>query len=245
MKIAFASAIYRLWRERNLRIFEKKSNHKTRILCFILDDVLSRVNSLTLWDSNEVHKVAVANHFGYKLSVKEKELQFCCWLPPELGEFKLNTDASLVDEGGGIGGILRNKDGEIILVFSKFTDGDEIFALEIQAICEGVAVEKYLGITSLWIEADSSFAVNSFNKRSLPPWKKIPSIQRAWTNLAGMKWRITHIWREDNMAADFLSKRECPFKGHSTSQMTVPDELLAIVKSDRERTKYLRLKNRN
>ncbi|XP_077228476.1 uncharacterized protein LOC143861434 [Tasmannia lanceolata] len=179
MKIAFASAIYRLWRERNLRIFEKKSNHKTRILRFILHDVLSRVNSLTLWDSNEVHKVAVANHFGYKLSVKEKELQFCCWLQPELGEFKLNTDASLVDEGGGIGGILRNKDGEIIHVFSENNDGDEIFALEIQAICEGVAVAKSLGLTSLWIEANSSFAVNSFNKRYLPLWKKIPSIQRA------------------------------------------------------------------
>ncbi|XP_077252334.1 uncharacterized protein LOC143891675 [Tasmannia lanceolata] len=129
-----------------------------------------------------------------------------------MGEFKLNTDASLVDEGGGIGGILRNKDGEIIHFFSKNTDGDEIFALEIQAICEGVAVAKYLGITSLWIEADSSFAVNSFNKRSLPPWKQMQSIQRAWTDLAGMKWRITHIWREGNMAADFCPRESAPLK---------------------------------
>ncbi|XP_077237284.1 uncharacterized protein LOC143878956 [Tasmannia lanceolata] len=183
----------------------------------ILDDVKTRVNSLNLGDSKEEHTAAVANHFGYKLSVKEKDLKFCY-------------------AGGGIGGIIRNKDGEIIHFFSKITDGEEIFALEIQAICEGVAVAKNLGITSLWIEADSSFAVNSFNKISSPPWKKIPAIHRAWSELAGMTWRISHIWREGNMAADFLSKRECPFKGHSTFQTRVPDDLLAVVKSDREKT---------
>ncbi|XP_077228450.1 uncharacterized protein LOC143861409 [Tasmannia lanceolata] len=209
----------------------------------ILDDVKTRVNSLNLGDSKEVHTAAVANHSGYTISIQEKDLKFCCWVPPALGEFKLNTNASLTDAGGGIGGIIRNNDGEIIQFFSKNTDGEEIFALEIQAICKGLAVAKSLGINSLWIEADSTFAVNSFNKISSPLWKKIPAIYRAWSELARITWRISHIWREGNMAADLLSKRECPFKGHSTFQTRVLDDLLAVVKSDREKTMYQRMKN--
>ncbi|XP_077221686.1 uncharacterized protein LOC143855449 [Tasmannia lanceolata] len=157
----------------------------------------------------------MANNFGYKFLRNCKTDRFCKWIPPIPGEFKLNSYASLSDEGGGIGGIIRDSIGDAIYCFSLSIPKGEIYSLEIHAICTGVAAAMALGITKLWIEADSTFVVASVDKSSHPTWKNLPDIKKAWSYLDSIDWRISHIWREANSAANYLSKISCPYKGEN------------------------------
>ncbi|XP_077252703.1 uncharacterized protein LOC143892126 [Tasmannia lanceolata] len=183
----------------------------------------------------------MAGNFGFKHCPINTSVKYCKWTAPKEDEFKLNMDASLTDEGGGIGGIIRNASGQVIHIFSISVDKDEIFSLEIQAICEGIGVAEKLGISNLWIETDSTFAVDSINKKTDPPWKKLDQIFKARHKLGGMNWKISHIWREANAAADFLSKRNCPFKGVDIPLEGIPEPLHQILCDDMRGKFYQRL----
>ncbi|XP_077228461.1 uncharacterized protein LOC143861420 [Tasmannia lanceolata] len=217
IRVAFAASIYRLWKERNRRIFDKKFNHKSVVLQQILDDVKLKVRSLNVFYDSDDRKIRMAR------------------------EYKLNTDASLSDEGGGLGGTLRDSNGEVLHCFSVNTQKDEIFSLEIKAICIGVEVAKRLGITHLWIEADSNFAVNSFAKLSDPPWKNLSEISKCWKFLNTIDWKITHIWREANSVADLLSKRDYPCKSLNIPLQCIPNYLRDSISRDISGEMYLRL----
>ncbi|XP_077251649.1 uncharacterized protein LOC143890850 [Tasmannia lanceolata] len=149
VKLAFAAAVHRLWTERNQRIFENKSMHKTEILRLILRDVRQKMSPLNLCDLADDQRIQISINFGYRHIPKEVSDKSCRWLPPIPGECKLNTDASLSTEGGGIRGIIRNDWGDPVYLFSLNVAKDEIFTLEIQAICEGIVAAKNLGITSV------------------------------------------------------------------------------------------------
>ncbi|XP_077215916.1 uncharacterized protein LOC143850568 [Tasmannia lanceolata] len=51
--------------------------------------------------------------------------RYSTWEKPEKEEVKLNSDASLEEEGASIGGLLRNDRGMVIMVYSEIVECDE------------------------------------------------------------------------------------------------------------------------
>ncbi|XP_077226411.1 uncharacterized protein LOC143859643 [Tasmannia lanceolata] len=101
-QITFSASIYRISRERNMRIFENKCPHKKAILLDILSTVRRKNIGMALQDVDNPRDNLIASNFGYVLCPTKSELKWCSWnkLDPDI--FKINTDASLDSEGGGI-----------------------------------------------------------------------------------------------------------------------------------------------
>ncbi|XP_077252328.1 uncharacterized protein LOC143891669 [Tasmannia lanceolata] len=114
--------------------------------------------------------------------------------------------------------------------------------LELEAICHGASLASSLDIDRLWIESDSLLAVNVIEGSVPCPWKKrLPLAHLKNTLLKFASWKVSHIWREANRPADFLSKPDCPLKGSCIQGVSLSHPLYDYVKEDDEGTLYYRL----
>ncbi|XP_077242421.1 uncharacterized protein LOC143882927 [Tasmannia lanceolata] len=242
LKHCFYSLIHHLWTERNQRIFLSSSTHKKYILRSILMETSTKINGMNIYDIPTQKNQKVAMHFNLKLSPKTAEPRICYWIPPNNLEFKLNADASLEPEGGGIGGLIRGSHGLSLAMFSENVAKQEIFELEFDAVAKGLELSIAMGIQSLWIESDSIFIVDIIKGTATVPWTKRTLLRKIRNQLLLLhSWRISHSWREANSPADFLSKRNCPCKGIFTDPSLAPPSLLKIIDEDRIGTPYTRL----
>ncbi|XP_077232266.1 uncharacterized protein LOC143867967 [Tasmannia lanceolata] len=197
-----------------------------------------RINGLPLdEEKSELRKIIVANS-GYKWILKCKPQKTCRWTKPELGEFKLSLDASLDENSGGLGGIIRNDEGMAITIFSTNTPSEEIFELELTAIRMGINRAQEMNIKRLRIEDNSLLVVNIIQGLSPIPWKKHMMVHQILETLKEFEaWRISHTWRE----ADYLSKRNYICKGLNFPLPLATLELLEIINSDRSGFEYIRM----
>ncbi|KAK0601291.1 hypothetical protein LWI29_022842 [Acer saccharum] len=96
-----------------------------------------------------------------KVSRKAK----CFWCPPSIGVLKFNVDGSSCGNPGssGIGGILRNSNGDILCLFSSFIGYGSSVEAELQAIlkaCQLCVSDRCPTDVSIIIESDSAVAVS-------------------------------------------------------------------------------------
>ncbi|XP_077222156.1 uncharacterized protein LOC143855999 [Tasmannia lanceolata] len=144
--------------------------------------------------------------------------------------------------GGGIGGAVRDNKGLLVSMFSVNVEREEILALEILAGHRGLKLASTLGLTSIWMEVDSKLAADVINGNTKIPWRCFHRMQEIHHLLSlFQQWRITHIWREGNSVADFLSKRKCPCKGTDIPPFLSPLALLQLLDTDRRGTDYCRM----
>ncbi|XP_077214536.1 uncharacterized protein LOC143849418 [Tasmannia lanceolata] len=175
--IAFEAAIYIIWIERNNRVFHKISLPNSALLSEILILVRSKVLGMKIEEEDNPSNRAIASNFGCTLSPKFRPPQFCSWLKPVQGTFKINSDASLDAEGGGIGGAIRDNNGFLVSMFSVNVEREEILALEICAVLAGLQMASSLGLVSIWMEVDSKIAADVINGKSKIPWRCFNRIQ--------------------------------------------------------------------
>ncbi|XP_077233633.1 uncharacterized protein LOC143875936 [Tasmannia lanceolata] len=236
IRIAFTSSIYLIWLERNNRLHGADNSHKEVILSNILHTIRSRCIFLRLDSQNSSRDLAFSKAFNLPLFRSQKPTKSCKWVHPEPGCVKLNCDASLASSSASIGGLLRTNDGSVLAMYSQDKIQMTIQELELEAICHGASLASSLNIDRLWIESDSLFAVNVIEGSVACPWKKRLSLAHLKnTLLKFVSWKVSHIWREANQPADFLSKADCPLKG------SLPHPLYDYVKEDDEGTLYYRL----
>ncbi|XP_077214463.1 uncharacterized protein LOC143849349 [Tasmannia lanceolata] len=242
LKLCFTSSIYHIWGERNNKVFENSKSQKSVVLDRIVSEVRIKINCLGISDLPSKVNHQIADNMGFIFKAKSFALRLCFWNLPSENEIKVNVDASLEESGGGIGGLLRRHDGSCIAMFSKLTDREEIFALEILAVENGVKLATTLGTQHLWIESDSLFAVKSVARETKYPWKQTNRIRAIRAALDGfISWKISHSWREANAATDILSKRSFPIKGDNISLAHINEDLLRVLEQDKNGYLYTRL----
>ncbi|XP_077231963.1 uncharacterized protein LOC143865528 [Tasmannia lanceolata] len=160
---------------------------------------------MALQDVDNSRNNLIAANFGYVLCPIKAETKWCSWKKPDPDSFKINTDALLDSEGGGIGGLIRDEYGMVIAMFSMNVEREEIFELELLAVHQGITLAREMGLKSIWIESDSKLAIDMIIGTSSRPWSKLNLIKDIKKSLACFdSWKLSHIWREDNAAADFL-----------------------------------------
>ncbi|XP_077237280.1 uncharacterized protein LOC143878952 [Tasmannia lanceolata] len=200
------------------------------------------MNLLNLQDSDLPRNISTASLLGYKFCPKDNIQKFCSWKAPLSDELKLNSDASLDEDGDGTGGVLRNWKGDTIAMYSYLTSKEEIFEFEIPAVKQGIEVAVAHNFRKLWIESDSSFAVKIIQGIAHTPWNQATRVQEIKKLLSHFDtWKITHIWREANTADDILSKRKFPLKGCRFTTRQIPASLTTQLDHDRNGMVYQRL----
>ncbi|XVE98717.1 hypothetical protein REPUB_Repub03eG0132000 [Reevesia pubescens] len=110
----------------------------------------------------------------------------------------------------GIGGILCNEDGVVVMVFSKSVrtvDSNEVEFLAIKEAFLAFAASKWGKSYGLIIESDSVNAIKWINLLCCTPWKlrKHNSfVELMKTEL--MDWKVQHIYKKANEFQDSLAK---------------------------------------
>ncbi|XP_077228474.1 uncharacterized protein LOC143861432 [Tasmannia lanceolata] len=240
--IALEATIYNIWSERNHRIFRNTFVPKSVLLSGTLSFIRTKILGLHLEDVDTPTNRSIAANFGCAFCPKIRSPQVCCWSKPNQGSFKINSDASLSTDGGGMGGAIRNHNGFLVSMFSVNVESEEILVLEIKAVLVGLRLAASLGLTNIWIEVDSKIAADVINGTSKTPWKCFACTQEIRQLLSSfLQWKISHIWREGNSVADFLSKRNCPCKGTALPPFLADPALLLLMDSDRIGSEYYRL----
>ena len=91
------------------------------------------------------------------------------WIPPSPGEFKMNVDAACFDDinGGGVGALIRDCKGNVMLVISLFIEPlVEVAAMEALAILHACVVAGEERFTDLIVETDSEVVAKGFTSGS-------------------------------------------------------------------------------
>jgi len=135
------------------------------------------------------------------------KIHFIRWLPPPSGTVKLNFDGSLQGKSAAGGYILRDWRGAIIVVGASNYGNTSVVMAKSRALGDGLQAALKFGFPSLEIEGDNSVVIGAIKKEIEVPWQiknVIQDIQILFQQAEHVQ--VTHIYREANMATDWLSK---------------------------------------
>ncbi|XP_077232554.1 uncharacterized protein LOC143869880 [Tasmannia lanceolata] len=115
--------------------------------------------------------------------------------------------------------------------------------LEIDAILVGSRLATDYGFRNIWVETDSLLVIQVISSQIKCPWRKKQALYNIHCLMSKIDhWKITHVWREANRGADFLSKIDCPIKGGNIPVHLLPQARLDIAEEDFSGTLYPRMK---
>lgn len=122
---------------------------------------------------------------------------------------KLNSDGSLENGIVGYGGVLRDCEGQLLLSYHDICEDQIIYLTELRGALVGLQNSFFLtgGKVKLWIEMDSSLCVGCISRHHQIAWRARTLVSRIWDLLNQFgDFQVTHILRESNKAADYMSK---------------------------------------
>lgn len=86
---------------------------------------------------------------------------FPCWSTPPIGAFKLNSNVACLDGEVGIGVIVRDMNGDVLLAFgSYFAMTRTVELVEVIGMFNGISKAIEAVVASLWVESDSKILWN-------------------------------------------------------------------------------------
>lgn len=159
---------------------------------------------------NSMVDLSIINKLGIKgrLNTAPKIIEVS-WLPPHHSWIKINTNGMALGSPGlaAIGGIFRNSRGFSKGCFCKNIGIQNAFVAELTAFITAVNLAWQNNWFQVWFEMDSKAVVDCIqNYNFKPPWQLINSWANCQNKLKQMQHYISHVYREGNQAADYLSK---------------------------------------
>ncbi|KAL4347365.1 hypothetical protein GQ457_17G005960 [Hibiscus cannabinus] len=145
------------------------------------------------------------------------------WKPPSQHMVCLNTDGAVMRNSGvgSIGGIFRDFNGAYLFGFVKKIGVVDALQAELWAISIGLDLALRLGHTHLLVQCDNYDVVTLLSHPTLPsPHPLVRSILQVLS--PSFFVQFVHIYRESNMAADFMAKIDAPMDGSLLSFSTPP-----------------------
>ena len=148
------------------------------------------------------------------------KFQFVRWHPPPPGVIKINFDGSRINSTTAGGYILRDWTDKVLKIGAANYGHSSVLVAEARALRDGIRTARQAGFTRLCIEGDNRTVIQALQGSSSTPWKisTIMDDVRTWMQSA-TQVQVKHIYREANMAADWLSKF-----GHTTTDWVSSDK---------------------
>ncbi|EOY25454.1 Uncharacterized protein TCM_026877 [Theobroma cacao] len=165
-----------------------------------------------------------------------------CWHKPSNGEFKLNVDGSAkLSQNAAGGGVLRDHAGVMIFGFSENLGIQNSLKAELLALYRGLILCRDYNIRRLWIEMDATSVIRLLQGNHRGPHAIRYLLGSIRQLLSHFSFRLTHIFREGNQAADFLANR-----GHEHQSLQVitvaQGKLRGMLRLDQTSLPYVRFK---
>ncbi|XP_056691767.1 uncharacterized protein [Spinacia oleracea] len=216
---SFSIIIWTIWKERNLRIFQQKSETIHQLQNLVLLRMCWWIKGWGdpfPYNPNEVLRNPTCLQWGSSKKTPGLSITpytIADWAPPAENALKWNVDASYHPSSrkSAIGGVLRDSKGNFICVFSSPIPCMEINPAEIYAIHRAIQVSlncsNTIGNRTISVESDSANAVKWCNEKSGGPWNVHFIINFIRNNAAAHNIEISHKSRASNMVADCLAKQ--------------------------------------
>ncbi|XP_042056284.1 uncharacterized protein LOC121800857 [Salvia splendens] len=130
------------------------------------------------------------------------------WHPPDAPWVKLNMDGvfSTSTLEAREEGLVRGPDGGLLQAFYAPLAASSSFEAELLALIQGLEMAMDLS-THIWIELDSATLVSLLSSGHLGSADLRHHMALIWSMTSQWQVRFSHIYREGNQAADFLTGR--------------------------------------
>jgi len=125
------------------------------------------------------------------------------WKPPTITWVKANKDGSVVNLNAACGGIFRDFRGTFLGGFASNLGDCSVFEAELTGLVIGMEFAALYNWPRVWLESDSSSAVQAFKNPSIIPlW-----LRNRWHNCMqhGLFIISSHIFREGNGCVDTMA----------------------------------------
>jgi len=155
------------------------------------------------------------------------------WQPPQPGRVKLNFDGSATNSSAAGGFLLRDWMGRVITATATNYGLTSSLVAEARAVKDGLLMALHTGFTTIDVEGDNLVVIQALTGSRHIPWQ-ISHIIRDIQQILHDDRRIsfTHVLREANMAADWLSKFGHSITNTFTSDFCFSPVLSQIVADD-------------
>ncbi|KAL0303262.1 UNVERIFIED_CONTAM: putative ribonuclease H protein [Sesamum radiatum] len=147
-----------------------------------------------------------------KLKIPETQNYQNCktvyWLKPDPGWVKLNTNGASKGNPGlaGAGGNVREYEGKVIFAFSEPIGLTNNMVAEMHVVLRGLGICLKKGFSKVWLELDALYIIHLISKQVRGAWY-IQNMLQHIQYLQQMEVRISHIFREENQAADYFANQ--------------------------------------
>jgi len=153
------------------------------------------------------------------------------WNAPPPGVVKLNFDSSLSHKLAAGGFIIGDWIGQLIKARAAHYGESKILIAETRALRDGIKAAANLGINRFLIEGDNATVIRTLRGEVLTQWEIAAIIKDVKKFLSNMTFvSISHVYREANMAADWISKAsQTVFNTEVCWDISPPQELRDIM----------------
>ncbi|KAG6658896.1 hypothetical protein CIPAW_04G193300 [Carya illinoinensis] len=154
---------------------------------------------------------------------------------PECGRLKLNVDGSSMGNPGaaGAGGVLRDSKGDLLMAFSVHLGTGSSNYAEVMSLIHGLRRIKMMGVAHIDLESDSMMVVRWLKASRCEVWY----LEEFWEELMEMlkeiEFQVSHIYREGNVAADFLARLGAKGLNKQWLSRDIPSNLRGILRMDK------------
>lgn len=204
----------------------------------ILSKIVHNLNCIDHWPT--------LCHIVERLKPIQKWTQVI-WKKAQEGTVKINTDGSYLHDSGraGIGGIVRDSSGDLIMAFSLSVpciSSNMAEALAAEFGMKWCCLQRH---TNFILELDSLVIANMVNNRGSNNLKLKQIIDR----IVKLKYlhgvQVSHCYREGNQVADFLAKLASTSSQNSMfhSFIQLPREAKGLVQLDKRQMPSIRTKS--
>lgn len=137
-KLVFNGKIWMLWRERNARLHTGTTRHKYDLLSGLEDNVRVRLAGIQVKEVVTPAQLQILANWDFRTAIDRGSDTIMYWHKPEAGWLKLNTDGAVCKTHAGFGGLIRNQEAEVLLIFHYKCQPVHINSIELEAIMFGL-----------------------------------------------------------------------------------------------------------
>ncbi|CAN0881907.1 Putative ribonuclease H protein At1g65750, partial [Linum grandiflorum] len=182
----FGILCWLLWKNRNIQVFEGRTQGKDVILA-----------KLKYWNDIVMQSFEAMNELRHVTRCRQK-FQQVAWTPAKAPWMTLNIDGSIRNQGNFAagGGLLRNKMGNAVFAFSRNMGKCSITRAELRATVDGLTLAWHHGARKVCLQVDSQCVVQLLSGESLEDHQHATLIA-SYRELIARGWevRFEHIYR--------------------------------------------------
>lgn len=154
------------------------------------------------------------------------------WKTPPPGQFKLNSDASVVGDQATKGGVLCDHTGKVILAFSKNFGSKSVLEAEALTLCFGLQLSLHSGFMGVVTKVDSQVLQQLVTSSSSSRWPLCNTVQIIKCQLIQLAGSILYVFREANMVANAVAALDYLDQFQFQTMQQLPQHIRALERLD-------------